>query len=398
MHPCSLSSLLGVAVRTAQRIGLHKEASYANCAVFEGEVRRRLWWSIVTFDARIGELADMKTSSLDPTWDCRVPFNVNDSDLQPAMIEQPTIHTASTDAMFAIVRYELADFVRHALFHLDFTSPVLKPLARNASNNISQSDSVQAFATFIQEKYLKFCDTRIPLHFMTLWTAKATLAKYSLYSNMADSSTTQSAAQRDVMVSHALTWIESDTMILASPLTKGFTWLIDAYFPLPAYIRIFNDLRRRPTNPDAARCWQVVSDHYACRTGFNGRLDETFLRLFTNMVLQPWQLREAALIEQGHTVVEPDIVTRLKRDFGRIIGEGMEIGDEPSTENIVVNDLERSILTEFGEPGLQNDTTPLDPNMATTDSSGKRGNGNSGNAWSPLDWNFVDTPEGHFLY
>lgn len=71
--PRSISALLGVALRIAQRIGLHSEAANTKHSILEAELRRRLWWSLVHFDARVSEMTEIKLSMLVPTWDCRIP-------------------------------------------------------------------------------------------------------------------------------------------------------------------------------------------------------------------------------------------------------------------------------------------------------------------------------------
>jgi len=96
--------MLGVAIRIAQRMGIHSESALAKCTAVEAEMRRRLWWSLILFDTRIGETANSKTTTLDPTWDCKIPLNVNDSDLRPEMKGPPAIQGKSTEAPFAIVR------------------------------------------------------------------------------------------------------------------------------------------------------------------------------------------------------------------------------------------------------------------------------------------------------
>ncbi|KAJ5509759.1 hypothetical protein N7527_011902 [Penicillium freii] len=55
----------------------------------EAEMRRRLWWSLIIFDNRIGEMSDYQTSSLAPTWDCHndllVAMAVTTSLLSPCL-------------------------------------------------------------------------------------------------------------------------------------------------------------------------------------------------------------------------------------------------------------------------------------------------------------------------
>ena len=173
--------MLGVAIRIAERMGIHSESDLAKCTVLEAEMRRRLWWSLVLFDARISEMTNYKTTKLTPTWDCKIPLNVNDSDLRPEMKEPPEAVGKSTEAIFAVVRGELGEFVRNTMFYLDFTAPALKPIAKDVQNGpIPEGGELVTLDKMIEDRYLKSCDPENPLHFMTIWTARAFLAKYRL--------------------------------------------------------------------------------------------------------------------------------------------------------------------------------------------------------------------------
>ncbi|PQE20331.1 c6 transcription factor protein [Rutstroemia sp. NJR-2017a BBW] len=166
--PQSLSSMLGVAIRIAQRMGMHSETLLATESVLEAELRRRLWWSLVLFDARICEMSNSKTSMLDPTWNCKIPLNLNDSDLSPELKEPPQVQGSSSQALFSMLRCEIGEVVRHSTFYLDLTNPALKFLARDGEY-ISYPDGgglSNLEATF-EAKYLKFCDQGTPIHFMT---------------------------------------------------------------------------------------------------------------------------------------------------------------------------------------------------------------------------------------
>lgn len=56
--------MTGMAVRIAQRMGLHSEAHNTEYSILEAELRRRTWWQIVMFDSRIGEMAGCKDLSM----------------------------------------------------------------------------------------------------------------------------------------------------------------------------------------------------------------------------------------------------------------------------------------------------------------------------------------------
>lgn len=91
-------------------MGIHSEAALAGCTVLEAEMRRRLWWSLAIFDSRIGEMANNKPVTLDPLWDCRIPLNVNDSELRSELKEPPVSQNKSTDALFAVISSEMVSY------------------------------------------------------------------------------------------------------------------------------------------------------------------------------------------------------------------------------------------------------------------------------------------------
>ncbi len=313
--------MLGVAIRIAQRMGIHSESALAKCTAVDAEMRRRLWWSLTLFDARIGDLAISKSTTLDPTWDCRIPLNVNDSDLRPEMKRPPAIQGKSTEAVFAVVRSELGEFIRHNVFYLDFTSPVLKPLAKHLqSGPAPEGAELVKLEEMIENQYLKSCDQENPIHFMTIWTTRACLAKWRLlehHSRYSSSSVRRTEAQRDAATSHALRMLECDTKIMTSPLTKGFLWLNQFYFPFPAYIQIVQDLRRRPISEQAREAWEVMSDNYEARFDSQFRDDSPSLQFFTKVVFQAWEACEAASKQLGETLTPPRIVSSFRHTLAQ---------------------------------------------------------------------------------
>jgi hypothetical protein len=348
--------MLGVALRIARRMGLHSESICAKFTILEAEMRRRLWWSLILFDTRIGDMADYKSSTLSPTWDCRIPLNVNDSDLQPEMKEPPVVQGSPTDALFAVVRSELGEFVRHSAFHLDFTNPALKVVAKQVQNGVSEGGELIALKKMIEDKYLKFCDPGIPLHFMTIWTARACLAKYCLveqYPRLSYPNLPQTDAQRDTANSHALDWIECDTKMMASPLTKGYHWFLHSYFPFPAYIQTIQDLKRRPTSEHSERAWRAISDNYATWQIFGDRDDSPFFKIFANMVLQAWNARDAVPRRQEEPAMLPRIVLHIKNKLAHA-PQNLDAENPTGTLGMTMDDLSISMPMGFGSPSMIN--------------------------------------------
>lgn len=308
--------MFGVAIRIAYRMGIHSELACAKHPPFEAEMRRRLWWSFKLLDTRINELADYKTVVLAPTWDCRIPLNVNDSDLRPEMTEPPSAQGTSSEALFVVVRSEVGEFVRRSKAHLGFAS---LPIAKDALQ--TEDSKLDALEKMIEDKYLRFCNPENPLHYMTIWATRTYFAKNRLlehYSRYSNSSTDLTDTQRDAALCHALKLLSSDTKTMTSPLTKGYLWLTRFYFPFPAYMHILQDLRRRPVCKYAEEAWKVMSENFEPRViaplGQGG--DSPFLNIFAKIVLPAWETREAMPGKSGKLSI-PKIVLLIRERMAR---------------------------------------------------------------------------------
>lgn len=311
--PQSLSPVLGIAVRIAQRMGIHKEVALAKQSVFEAEMRRRLWWALVFFDTRIGQLAFYDSAILIPTWDCKVPLNVSDCELRPDMKEVPTIQGKGTDAAFAVVRGELGDFVRHAPFHLDFLNPILKPIAKT----LPGGGDTSALEELIENNYLRYFDQGNPIHFMATWTARGHFAKcgiIQLYSRGSEGlePPKREESQRIAAMSYAYRMLECDTKVLASPMCNGYLWFLQFHFPFPAYIHIVQDLRRQPLGQQAEKAWEVMNDNYEARFGNLAIHDNPLIELFSQVMYQAWDARKEALKQSGQPVTPPKIIASIE--------------------------------------------------------------------------------------
>ena len=308
--------MLGVAIRVAQRMGINNESATAKCTLAEAEMRRRLWWSLVLFDSRIGELSGSRALTLDPTWDCKIPLNVNDSDLRPEMRLPPASQGRPTEAIFAVVRCELGDFLRHTLFHLELNNPALKALSKDSPNSLTRGGSeVLKLEERIENQYLRYCDPENPVHYMTIWTTRAHLAKYRLlehHTKCFSTTTLDTESQRDAATGHAFRLLECDTKIRTSSLTKGFLWLNNLYFPFPAYIQLVQDLRLRPVSQHTRQAWELMSENY--EAWFNSQLGEQnpVFSFFSKLVLEAWHACEAASNELGEVLTLPSMVLSIR--------------------------------------------------------------------------------------
>lgn len=84
-------SHLGFVVRMAMSMGLHRDPSEfePRMPIFQGEIRRRLWYTVLDMDLYTSLAANMPCLTRDGDYSCRPPRNLNDNELFPDMTELP---------------------------------------------------------------------------------------------------------------------------------------------------------------------------------------------------------------------------------------------------------------------------------------------------------------------
>lgn len=220
MDPRQIFCLIAIAVRVAQRLGLHRDPALLGLSPFEVEQRRRLWWTIVAYDGRIGEMTGATVTALSFNSDTKFPLNINDTDLHVDGKEPPLPHAGATEMIFCLARLELSLIVRSnsnrdepikvgpppseadpglptpaSSTAAASTTPAPNsgtagsetpnpagppplpiPTVRSvARENISYT--LEGFTEHIENQYLRHCDERIPLHFFTLTMTRQMLLK-----------------------------------------------------------------------------------------------------------------------------------------------------------------------------------------------------------------------------
>jgi hypothetical protein len=363
---------MAIAIRIAQRMGYHSECSNAKCNPLTAELRRRLWWSLVIFDNRICEVADYKPATLAPIWDCSPPMNVNDFDLLAEAKSPPPVCDRPSEALFAVVRSEMSDFIRHSAFHLDYIDPLLTQLAKAKTAAGRTSPSGRRSLSELQrtvEAIFKRCDPQSPIQFLTMWTARGFLARIQLLEHCWRRKSLPTSpglpdSPHDPAISYACTMLDCDTQLMASPLTKGFVWHLESFnFPFLAYTYILQRLKKQPDD-QADRAWESMSDNYEAR-GIDSAVfgnhclifrNHPFFTILARMVMVAWEAREAMLVQQNIAPEMPRIVARVKDKLEEIRLEfALQRKCAATAANLDISAMPRSAPVNFGgtAPGAQ---------------------------------------------
>ncbi|KAF6802502.1 C6 transcription factor [Colletotrichum sojae] len=328
VDPRQIFCLVGIAVRIGQRMGLHRDAAAFGLSPYEVEHRRRLWWTIVGYDRRIGEMTGSTVTALSTAGDCKLPLNINDTDLHVNGKDAPTPHQGVTEMLFVLIRTELAmaissDTVRdgqrpHADKEKESASgtaaarPV--PTVRMAGHD--QTYTLDGFCAHIEGTYLKWCDPKIPLHFFTLTMTRQALCKMRVISFLVrmgnGEATTLQEHERDTLFLEAIQMIEYDNIVQAADSLQGYKWYTYLHFPFPAYMFLVTELRHRLTGPMVERAWDAIAENHE-RRGLMNTLHSPMHIAFGNLFIKAWDAHEAGQQQIGKPVQEPVWISRLRQ-------------------------------------------------------------------------------------
>ncbi len=171
-EPRALWCLAGVAVRTAQVMGLDRDGAALGLPPFEAEMRRRIWWQLKMHDFRAAELCGItKFQGLQTGADnTRWPANVNDDYLFPGMVSLTAESNTLTDAVFISMKCDLLKFAADhiAKFHREGNDSGSWELYMTGSGGAEADQSFREIKELLETKYLRYCDPSRPLHLMAM--------------------------------------------------------------------------------------------------------------------------------------------------------------------------------------------------------------------------------------
>ncbi|CAK7199303.1 hypothetical protein SEUCBS139899_001979 [Sporothrix eucalyptigena] len=342
-------SLVGVAMRLGQRLGLHQAGSNTKLTVFDRELRIRVWWALCGVWARAGltHPTALKTALLE-LGDVRLPLNVNDADLHPDMTEAPVPSVAPTEMLCVLVKYEFTNWVRTSPATTQTFENIVrgnptdcpvegKPGKKKADKDSPKSveeDAVRRIEMVYDDKFLRRLDTRIPLHGLAQAMIRLALARmrFKLYHprNLQPQSqpthpflTAPSACITIAPTGRLTTSKLFDTAVCMLDMVdvsqrSGFAWHIFTYmtstFQMDAYIYVASELRRRATGERVAVAWRLLEalydEHPEIISGQGQH--RAFYAAFSDLTLDAWATREAALRKTGNDVTIPVFIQQLR--------------------------------------------------------------------------------------
>ncbi|GAB1201522.1 hypothetical protein APSETT445_000097 [Aspergillus pseudonomiae] len=249
----TMTSLQAMAIYVS--IGLHRDGSNFRLPILECELRRRLWWHIITADKRVAEDHGLVGGS-ETISNTKLPLNVDDSDLNPQMKTPPPPKETWTEmTMFLITAEASKVFAR--INRVSLQSQRGRDVHDESRKLVADLDAR------LSKTYLKYCDQNVPVQKATFLLGRLLLSKaramvhiHSLNGLSAE----QSAKHiNEETLSYACEGLECGSEMLTDEVLKSYSWLSSTYTPYHLLTYALWHLCVCPETPGVERAWSAVN-------------------------------------------------------------------------------------------------------------------------------------------
>lgn len=357
-------ALTSLVVRLAQGMGLHRDGSHLSLSPFETEIRRKLWWAILTLDLRSAE--DLGTNMVIPDdgYDTKMPLNINDADICPESTDFPEPRQGRSDCAVALVRFELCSMVRR-IYSTSSTTALRSDRASSNMSSIAEKEQmiIKVYQRIEDNLFRHVVNEASPLCWAIAMITRLNIAKtcldiyYPLLLPGAKEQLPCEARQRLFVA--AIEILECNHKLGTDSRYKQYRWLFKTYTVCHAVTHVLVEICRRSWTALVERAWQAVTPYGGVPAEMEKKAD--YAAVFI-------PLRKMFARARKHRATE---ITRLRADLEearrldsaeRMDPETTRFGPVPGAESIMDEARERWRLLLQSEGAR---TTPdFDPQAA----------------------------------
>jgi len=248
-------SLCGLVIRTAVRLGLHRDGTDFDLPPFEAEIRRRTWWQICMLDIRTSDDHGCDPTVTEHISDTKPPLNINDDDLSPLMSEPPRERVDITDMTFSCIRHDITTVYRKLI------APVQMD-GTDQDRTLEDRELIVAEThRRLEEKYLRHCDMNIPMQWVMCMVARLIMSKmwlivYHPFQRMGGNGLPQDTKDRLFVTS--LESIEYALLLEREAKAVKWGWFFKTYHQWHALAFLLTELCSRTKGDVVSRAWRAV--------------------------------------------------------------------------------------------------------------------------------------------
>ncbi|KAK5999846.1 hypothetical protein QM012_004934 [Aureobasidium pullulans] len=292
----SLFSLMGLTIRNAEKLGIHRDGTLLGLGPAETESRRRLWWYLQHLDLALGVRCGTTPLTLMAAWDARIPLNIEDSDLNPEMKEPPPERRGLTSLSYCLWTYWIVsqqrDFFKDNKGKLGISWASNKTLSHARKNEL-----LEIMEEGLNQRFLQYCDPIKPLDIIIQLTSRAlicTMRMFTLHPMSFSGAGMTDEERHSQLMEAAIKTLEYNVALNSRPEIRRFHWYIDGYFQWHAFISVIVEVTQLKGSPKAQRIWDLLSDLYTYNKNLLELSEDRRKLHAAELIISAWKARHTA--------------------------------------------------------------------------------------------------------
>jgi hypothetical protein len=225
---------MGIVIRHAERLGLHRDGTLLNLPPAETEKRRRIWWQLQHLDIALAIRSGSISLVLMADWDVKLPLNIEDEDLSAEATEFPPERKGLTSISYCLWTYYVLEKQRS--FRRADGSRIGGSWQADRSLSREQRDSmINEIEEGINAGFIQYCDPIKPLDlFILIFTRTYTwgMRRLVIHSDelSRDASVPIESHGKELLYACARC-LEYDVYLHSQPTLERFYWRAMSFFP-----------------------------------------------------------------------------------------------------------------------------------------------------------------------
>jgi hypothetical protein len=315
-NPATLFSLLGIASRTAQRLGLHRDGSKLGLSPMQAEERRRIWWQLQAVDISNSQLLGCVSMTLYAEWDANLPGNLEDSDITPDLATLPPERPGLTSMSHCMWRYQILYGHRSGRGK----ESVGTWLPNMNVSSARKAAFIERARQPLAEKFLQHCEPVNPLHVhIQIGIQNFLLAMHrGIYqpSFTGTKISEMSQSERDDFLKICVKCMDYYILAETTPSIANFRWHHESWFQWTALVYILIEVHHRAILPEAAELWVLINRVCELHPKLTTSINYPQVYAIARLIILAWQHRQEALQHGGGGVEKPWCVSKLEEALG----------------------------------------------------------------------------------
>ncbi len=231
-RPAAIYALMGIAVRIAERLGLHHDGSIFGLDAVRSEERRRMWWQLQSMEITVARIVGTLSLSTFASWDTKPPSNLEDSDFYPPPEVMPNERKGLTSMSSCLWKYSILKMHRESRGKDSSTS--IAALSSPHTPLAEKDAAIDIIEKMLAERFLQYCELLNPLHvYMQIGIRQFILAARSnaRQPTLVNAKLSEISLQtRDDLLGISSKSLEYFVMSQSTPSISGLSWENDNFF------------------------------------------------------------------------------------------------------------------------------------------------------------------------